>query len=277
MGRLAAAGADPARQPGARGCAAAHAAVPARGQAQPSRDPALEPVDRHRAAVPRQLAVRDLLAVQRARLRDGRVARAGADRRAEAVDGGVRDVPAGPRAGYALAGRAAGRSRLRLQPVDGHVGLLSARERVGACAVGALRGRGGPAPPDVAPRGAAGGRARRPVPVRSPRIQLPPAGGRRRLGRAALAQEPGAASRRRPAGAQRALGRGARGARAAPGGGTRAALRRPRAARGRGAQHLHAAQVRARRDVARSTGASRPRRRSSSSCSLAPSTPARCR
>ena len=43
-----------------------------------------------------------------------------------------------------------GRSRLRLQPVDGHVDLLSARERVGARAVGAAGGGGGAATPDVA-------------------------------------------------------------------------------------------------------------------------------
>ena len=49
--------------------------------------------------------------------------RAGLDRRAQAVGRGVRDVPARPRARHALRRRAAGRDRLRAQPVDGHLDL----------------------------------------------------------------------------------------------------------------------------------------------------------
>ena len=107
--------------------------------------PAVEPVDHHRAPAACRRAVGDLLALQLDRLRDGRVAGAGADRGAEAVGGGVRHVPAGPGAVDALAGRGAGRDRLRLQPVDGHVDLVSARERVGAGPVGAAGGGGGAA------------------------------------------------------------------------------------------------------------------------------------
>ena len=58
-------------------------------------------------------------------------------------------------------GALAGRARLRLQPVDGHVDLLSARERVGAGAVGAAGRGGGAAPAGPAARGAAGAGDRR--------------------------------------------------------------------------------------------------------------------
>src|SRR6185503_12566672 len=104
------------------------------------------------------------------------------------MGGGVRHVPAGAGAVDALAGSGDGRDRLRVLAVDGHVDLVSARERVGAGAVGAAGGGGGDPAAGSAAGGAAGARDRAAVPVRPSRVELSPDRGGRRLVRIASAR-----------------------------------------------------------------------------------------
>ena len=105
----------PPEQPRARRRARAVAAVPAlHGQASCRTSRSGTRTSTAGRPFLGERAVGDLLAVQLARLRAAVLDGARADRGAEAVGGGVRDVPARPGARHALRRRAAGRGRLRL-------------------------------------------------------------------------------------------------------------------------------------------------------------------
>ena len=92
--------------------------------------PLWDPVHRRAGARSGQRPVGGLRPLQRARLRPAVLDGARLDRGAEALGGGLRDLPARPRAGHALRRRAARGDRLRAEPEDGHVALVSAHERV---------------------------------------------------------------------------------------------------------------------------------------------------
>ncbi len=176
---------EAAGQPRARRRSGAAAAVrPLRRRPDPG-DAALESLHGGRPPVPGQRPVGHLLRLQPARLRAAVLLRAGVDSAAQGVGVGVRDVPPRARAGHALRRRADRRAGLRIQPVDDHLGLLPPHERVVVDAVAAAHD--GPVGAKTRPalRRRAGRSGRRPDPERPPGVQLPRAGGHRRLLRAA--------------------------------------------------------------------------------------------
>ena len=148
---------------------------------------AVESAPHVRAAVPGQRAVGDLLALQRARVRAAAVLVAGSDRGTEAVRGGARDIPAGPRAGTALRRRAAGRVRLRVQPLAHRLALVSPRQRVDAHPLAAAGHRRRRAPSRWALLRGAGDRGGARLACGPSRVELSRLRGRSRVLRAARA------------------------------------------------------------------------------------------